>query len=354
MSTMYHFSEPLVESIPQFFIMIYIIINNRNGDTISFDNFFWSSFASSVFSSAFVLTKQLKVGPCQLMPKDKFGLTFMLIFFGNIFGLLGKGCLLNVWGSYMKLRGYGVSYGPIMMIITSILPPIIFVSKLLINYFASLYFHNKLQKMLSSFKFQQFINLGINQGFKKALTTVRDYPSILLLPAFSIWTYGSIEKGSHKNCQSSQKIGLSFLNSSINACYTLLVAFATTIIFLSGLGFEDLGTYLELENLTFSFKHANVLSLFSMIPFIVVSIILMSVVTCMDTCSCCSCSCCCNFLLPMTERTENNFSLQEKATTKIALVETTMLANPNDKTTAPTPTSDATTVEMQQEATETK
>ena len=128
-STMSHFSEPLVESIPQFFIMIYIIINNRNGDTISFDNFFWSSFASSVFSSAFVLTKQLKVGPCQLMPRDKFGLTFMLIFFCNIFGLLGKGCLLNVWGSYMKIRGFGVSYGPIMMIITSILPPMTFVSK---------------------------------------------------------------------------------------------------------------------------------------------------------------------------------------------------------------------------------
>ena len=109
-----------------------------------------------------------------------------------------------------------------------------------------------------------------------------------------------------------------------------------------------------IETITKPFKHANVLSLFSMIPFIVVSIILMSVVTCMDTCSCCSCSCCWNFLLPMTERTENNFSLQEKATTKNALVETTMLANPNDKTTAPTPTSDATTVEMQQEATETK
>ena len=132
---MYHFSEPLVESIPQFFIMIYIIINNRNGDTISFDNFFWSSFASSVFSSAFVLTKQLKVGPCQLMPRDKFGLTFMLIFLSNVFGLLGKGCLLAVLVFYMNLLGFAPFYAPIILSITSILPPMTFVSKLQMDYF---------------------------------------------------------------------------------------------------------------------------------------------------------------------------------------------------------------------------
>ena len=88
--------------------------------------------------------------------------------------------------------------------------------------------------MLSPFKFQQFLNLGMNQGFKKALTTVRDYPSIIMLPAFSIWTYGSIEKGSCQYCQTShQKIGLSFLNSFLNGFYTLGVSGTASSIFLS-------------------------------------------------------------------------------------------------------------------------
>ena len=155
--------------------------------------------------------------------------------------------------------------------------------------------------MMSLFKFQQFLNLGINQGFKKALTTIRDYPVMIMLPAFSIWTYGSIEKGSCQNCQSSQKIGLSFLNSFLNGFYTLCIS-ATAILVL--------------------FYHTYSFNQFLMAitcPLLVIfSIILMSFVACMDTCSCCSCSCCCDCLLPMTERTA--FGHQEEEPTEIALV----------------------------------
>ena len=143
---MYHFSEPLVESIPQLFIMVFIIIINKYGDTIAFDDFFWFSFVSSLFSSAFALAKLLKVGPCQLMPRDKFGITFLLIFFCNTFGLMGRGFILHTWYAYMDTKGFGTFYGPMIYTITSILPPMIFVSKLPIYYFVSLFFLKQISK----------------------------------------------------------------------------------------------------------------------------------------------------------------------------------------------------------------
>ena len=326
-STMYYFSEPLVESIPQLFVMFFIISNNINGDTIAFDDFFWFSFVSSLFSSAFALAKLLKVGPCQVMPRDKFGITFLLIFFCNTFGLMGRGFILHTWYAYTDTKGFGTFYGPMIYTITSILPPMIFVSKLPIDYFLSLFSLKKLPKL------QQFINLAMNQGFKKALQTAKDYPSILLLPAFSIWTYGSIEKGSCQNCQSSQKIGLSFSNSCLNGLYTLCVSVTAAITHISFYGLELFNR--NLRNLTFSAEKVDELSMILVIPVNVASIILMSVVACMDTCSCCSCSCCCDCLLPMTERTANTFGLPEEAPTEIPLVETNPPASPNNETTTP-------------------
>ena len=157
----------------------------------------------------------------------------------------------------------------------------------------------------------------MNQGFKKALQTAKDYPSILLLPAFSVWTYGSIEKGSCQNCQSSQKIGLSFINSFLNVLYSVFVAVTVIIITVSVI---DYGNCIrDLGNLTFSDRYAHWYSLILLIPVNLASIILMSVVACIDTCSCCSCSCCCDCLLPMTERTA--LGMQEEEPIEIALVE---------------------------------
>ena len=89
------------------------------------------------------------------------------------------------------------------------------------------------------------------------------------------------------------------------------------------------------ENLKAWGINVATLSLFLMIPMIVISIIFMSVVSCIDMCSFCSCSCCCDYLLPMTERTANTFGLPEEVTTEIPLVETNPLANPNTETTTP-------------------
>ena len=136
----------MVESMPQLFTMTYIMINNLNGDTIDFDTFFKLTFTSTIFSSAYALTKQLKVGPCQLMPRDKFGLTFMLIFLCNVFGLLGKGCLLAVLVFYMNNLGFASFYAPIILSITSILSPMTFVSKLQIDHFLPLFHYEIFQE----------------------------------------------------------------------------------------------------------------------------------------------------------------------------------------------------------------
>ena len=74
------------------------------------------------------------------MPRDKFGLTFVLVFLCNLFGLLSKGLLLMALEGYIESLGFANFYAPMMLIVTSILPPIIFVSKLPIDYYQSLFF----------------------------------------------------------------------------------------------------------------------------------------------------------------------------------------------------------------------
>ena len=130
--------------------MMYIILNNVSGDTIDFDILFKLSFASTIASAAYALTRQLKLGPCQLMPRDKFGLTFVLVFLCNVFGLLGKGLLLSVLAFYIKVLGVDDSYAPMILIVTSILPPMTFVSKLPIDYYQSLFFIKKPSKNVVS------------------------------------------------------------------------------------------------------------------------------------------------------------------------------------------------------------
>ena len=130
--------------------MFYIIIQNSSGDAIDFDIIFKLSFASTILSAAYALTSQLKLGPCQIMPRDKFGLTFVLVFICNLLGLMGKGLLLKVLADYMRLSGFPNFYAPIMLIVTSILPPMTFVSKLPIDYYQSLFFIKKSSKNVVS------------------------------------------------------------------------------------------------------------------------------------------------------------------------------------------------------------
>ena len=58
------------------------------------NTFFLATFCTSIFSAAFGMTKLLKIGPCSIVPQNKYGLGFFLSFLSILFGLAGKGTLL--------------------------------------------------------------------------------------------------------------------------------------------------------------------------------------------------------------------------------------------------------------------
>ena len=93
------------------------------------DTFFVATFVTSIFSAAFGMTKLLKVGPCSIVPRNKYGLGFFLSFLSILFGLAGKGIQLAFMavdlffetGSVKKF-GIGIYFG------TCYLVPMVFVS----------------------------------------------------------------------------------------------------------------------------------------------------------------------------------------------------------------------------------
>ena len=60
-----------------------------------------------------------------------------------------------------------------------------------------------------------------HQGWKKALVTCFDYPALLLMPSFSMWSFGASEKTSLCNRQRNSKVGVSFTVTFINSLITM-------------------------------------------------------------------------------------------------------------------------------------
>ena len=59
---------------------------------------------------------------------------------------------------------------------------------------------------------------------------------------------------------------------------------------------------------------------------VIVSMILMSIVACLDNLSCCTCSCCCDCCLPMTER-DSIFKTEKEDTNAILEMQTLEAVN---------------------------
>ena len=59
---------------------------------------------------------------------------------------------------------------------------------------------------------------------------------------------------------------------------------------------------------------------------VIVSMILMSIVACLDNFSCCACSCCCDCCLPMTER-DSIFKQEKEDTNEILKMQTLEAVN---------------------------
>ena len=99
------------------------------------DSFFLATFFTSIFSAAFGMTKLLKVGPCSIVPRNKYGLGFFLSFLSILFGLVGKGFQLaamveplvapgrkQIEINSVRNFGIGICFG------TCYLAPMVFVS----------------------------------------------------------------------------------------------------------------------------------------------------------------------------------------------------------------------------------
>ena len=131
------FSEPFLESVPQVHVLLVIAAGSKtyqwqsqiNKGVIDIsDTFFLATFCTSIFSAAFGMTKLLKVGPCSIVPRNKYGLGFFLSFLSILFGLAGKGFLLACWLAFPfatdSVRTFGIGF----CLGTCYLPPIVFVS----------------------------------------------------------------------------------------------------------------------------------------------------------------------------------------------------------------------------------
>ena len=92
------------------------------------DTFFLATFLTSIFSAAFGMTKLLKVGPCSIVPRNKYGLGFFLSFLSILFGLLGKGLVLAFMASGPIGTDSGRNFGIGICFGTCYLVPMIFVS----------------------------------------------------------------------------------------------------------------------------------------------------------------------------------------------------------------------------------
>jgi len=124
----------------------------------------------------------------------------MLIFLSIVVCLVGKGCL---WGFLVVYIGFDV--GAILFCLgTCYLLPM-------------------------AFQFSVFVR---HQGWKKALVTCFDYPALLLMPSFSMWSFGASEKTSLCNRQRNSEVGVSFTVTFINSLITI-GGLAITSIYMS-------------------------------------------------------------------------------------------------------------------------
>ena len=82
-----------------------------------------ATFALSVFSAAFGITKFFSIGPCRLIPFDKMNLGFFLMILNVACCLVGKGSLLVIEPSDL---GFAGTIGAWVSL--SIAPQVVFVS----------------------------------------------------------------------------------------------------------------------------------------------------------------------------------------------------------------------------------
>ena len=97
------FSEPFLESTPQLHILLCLWLQENKLIADGNQTFFIVTLATSIFSTAFGISKFLKSGPCRLVPNEGclggYGtLGFILLFLSVTSNLASKGILLGISG----------------------------------------------------------------------------------------------------------------------------------------------------------------------------------------------------------------------------------------------------------------
>ena len=126
-----YFSEPFLESIPQVFILVSIMVRSDWQREVldTQDPLFWVTFVTSVITASFGIARFLKNGPCKLVPSDGplggFGqFSFLLLMLNIVLSLCAKGCLFALAVDKQKKFHLGV----ITWLCSAFIPQMLYVS----------------------------------------------------------------------------------------------------------------------------------------------------------------------------------------------------------------------------------
>jgi len=282
--------EPFIEAVPTVFILLAIFFRDGRIFYTSLSDLgifgipkiiiFWTTFGLSVFSASMGISKFIKIGPCQILPSDKWHCGFFLVFLNVFLTLCAKGCVL------------AISLSPFSLAAAQHLNRRTFIT-IFIIWLSTCILPNLILAMLILVK---------AVGLKNTGRVIWRYPALVLMPIFSFWTTGP-PKSSNSccgYCQRSYSIEVSYFYTLLNATITIVVN-CFFILFIP--------TYLLNTNLFDCNRfHGSgppcdylFLSLAVACPLFFVSFICLIVITCCTNSECCG--------TPLTNR--ENFYIED-------------------------------------------
>jgi hypothetical protein len=288
--------EPFLESLPQVHILLCILFLGKD-QTLDTRN--WDvrlSFALSVMSAAFGITKFLKVGPCRLLPYGRMSFGLFLVLLNIAACLVGKGVsMFTIDFGRNRTRIFRPSDGSVVIVSESSKPTL-----------QSLYVVlawiciNILPQMLFA-----FILIWKTAGLKKTIEMIINFPALILTPAFSFWIigpYGKLHRTSNQ-LDSSKKFLVSYFHSWINVALTVGGSIITWSVVsnITKKEYEELDVnQLLVGNITKKQdddEELDVNQLLISLPLLAFSILLFFLIQYIDHWKCCS------ILQPVTQRT---------------------------------------------------
>ena len=145
---------------------------------------------------------------------------------------------------------------------------------------------------------QSFVALSLALGFRKATSTVIEYPGLVLTPVFSFWTFGAVKLSGRSNPyrRSEERICLSFRLTWINAVIQFCGMLVLLAVHETWIRTCTPWTFADMEDCWLLFFFVV-----SFLPTFVFTTICHILIQTMDKCSF-WCKCCKETCFPMTEK----------------------------------------------------